>query len=34
MDKTVEEKKVPVYGQIIGVVLLIAFIVTSALYLT
>jgi hypothetical protein len=34
MQKIAEEKSVPVYGQIIGVVLLIAFIVTSALYLT
>ena len=34
MEKTTEEKNVPVYGQIAGVVLLITLIVTAALYLT
>ena len=34
MDKVTEDKTVPVYGQIVGVVLLIILIVTAALYLT
>jgi hypothetical protein len=34
MEKAAEEKRVPVYGQIVGVVLLIALIVSAALYLT
>jgi hypothetical protein len=34
MDKTEDNKSVPVYGQIAGVVLLILLIVSAALYLT
>lgn len=34
MEETAEKKNVPVYGQIVGVVLLIVLIVSAALYLT
>ena len=34
MEKAAEKKNVSVYGQIVGVVLLIALIVIAALYLT